>query len=700
MAVINISPPFPSFFDTDGSPLEDGLIYIGQANLNPTIAANQVPIYADSTLLAPLAQPVRTLGGYPIINGAATKVYAGVGDYSIVVYDKHGRLVYAALSNKTKFGLIDLSTDVTGFLPASMIEYPPTLAEIAAGAIITNKSIPSHDYGGIIYPIRYGFLPTASAAANVNALATAALVLAQATTIKIRDAVVYAVDTGTMPEVHLTPGAHDINNVISWPAYVTIRGDRTIIRQTDVTKVHFTTAPSYRVEIEGITFVGGKNAFWGTGVNTDTSRVVLRRCNFQTDNLTNYAVLVDTQTCNTLLDECWVMNSPLFADIYGDFCEIRNCWVIGYYNATGLKPDNTDSVANHCRYMRICGGSWVPEAGPGLSVNTRWISNRGGFLSVEDVQFGGENAGLPTIYEFGSAVVVGPTFLTLSGVVVKNCQLSCGHQSRADRGILILQGSVPSIIDIEDGFGSAAIAKLINDNAMTAPTLATWLLTNIYNTNAKISIRIRGMNYEPAVTTILGDQMPAALLPFAKTDTACRGVNPGYNQLGPINTPMREYDPDWSGVAALALSAVAGKVEDIATTAYQNMLSVTKSANGAVGMASCIIEVEVSAAIISAVPVYTANSAKFRITLVAGAANAITGVITTLDQNNIAQGGAGPGNVLGLQILAGATATSATIQVRANDGTMVKGSIAWNAKMISVTANNNTDGKVFSIASF
>jgi hypothetical protein len=163
---------------------------------------------------------------------------------------------------------------------------------------------------------------------------------------------------------------------------------------------------------------------------------------------------------------------------------------------------------------------------------------------------------------------------------------------------------------------------------------------------------------------------------------------------------MREYDPDWSGVAALALSAVAGKVEDIATTAYQNMLSVTKSANGAVGMASCIIEVEVSAAIISAVPVYTANSAKFRITLVAGAANAITGVITTLDQNNIAQGGAGPGNVLGLQILAGATATSATIQVRANDGTMVKGSIAWNAKMISVTANNNTDGKVFSIASF
>jgi hypothetical protein len=35
MTALSIQPPFPIFTDTDGSPLENGYIWIGTANLDP-----------------------------------------------------------------------------------------------------------------------------------------------------------------------------------------------------------------------------------------------------------------------------------------------------------------------------------------------------------------------------------------------------------------------------------------------------------------------------------------------------------------------------------------------------------------------------------------------------------------------------------------------------------------------------------------
>jgi hypothetical protein len=35
MTALSIQPPFPIFTDTDGSPLENGYIWIGTANLTP-----------------------------------------------------------------------------------------------------------------------------------------------------------------------------------------------------------------------------------------------------------------------------------------------------------------------------------------------------------------------------------------------------------------------------------------------------------------------------------------------------------------------------------------------------------------------------------------------------------------------------------------------------------------------------------------
>lgn len=99
MTYFPVVSPFEIFFDLDGNPLEDGYIYIGEANQNPI--TNQITVYWDSTGLYPAAQPIRTIDGYPDRNGSPAKIYVNAGafeDYSILINDKHGRLVFYAQS--------------------------------------------------------------------------------------------------------------------------------------------------------------------------------------------------------------------------------------------------------------------------------------------------------------------------------------------------------------------------------------------------------------------------------------------------------------------------------------------------------------------------------------------------------------------------------------------------------------------------
>ena len=67
-------PPFPQYFDTDGSPLDGGRLYFGQVNQNPEIAP--ITVYWDAAGTQPAAQPIETLNGYTYRNGTPAQVYA------------------------------------------------------------------------------------------------------------------------------------------------------------------------------------------------------------------------------------------------------------------------------------------------------------------------------------------------------------------------------------------------------------------------------------------------------------------------------------------------------------------------------------------------------------------------------------------------------------------------------------------------
>lgn len=112
MTFFPVQPPYEIFSDLDGNPLEDGYVYIGEANQNPI--TNPITVTFDSNGLYPAAQPIRTIGGYPSRNGSPSNIFVLSGpleDYSILVKDKKLRTVYYIESAAAISGVKDNQLD-------------------------------------------------------------------------------------------------------------------------------------------------------------------------------------------------------------------------------------------------------------------------------------------------------------------------------------------------------------------------------------------------------------------------------------------------------------------------------------------------------------------------------------------------------------------------------------------------------------
>jgi predicted outer membrane repeat protein len=93
-----IQTTFPIFTDLDGTPLENGYIYIGTFGENPVDNSKQIPVYYDKESQEPVSQPIRTISGYPSRGGSPAQLYTN-SKYSIVVQNSEQELVYSSLAS-------------------------------------------------------------------------------------------------------------------------------------------------------------------------------------------------------------------------------------------------------------------------------------------------------------------------------------------------------------------------------------------------------------------------------------------------------------------------------------------------------------------------------------------------------------------------------------------------------------------------
>lgn len=90
MALTQVTGPYPIFTDLDGTPLDDGYLYIGAINEDPE--TNPIQVFFDSNLTIPATQPIRTSNGYAYRNGTPALLYTG-GEFSITIRNKRSEFV-------------------------------------------------------------------------------------------------------------------------------------------------------------------------------------------------------------------------------------------------------------------------------------------------------------------------------------------------------------------------------------------------------------------------------------------------------------------------------------------------------------------------------------------------------------------------------------------------------------------------------
>ena len=110
MSALSIQVPFPVFQDRDGQPLDNGYVWIGVANLNPQ--TNPLVTYYDAALTILAIQPLRTINGYISNAGTPAQVFVDAANFSILVQDSKGTMVYN-FPNATGISAVIDSCDVT-----------------------------------------------------------------------------------------------------------------------------------------------------------------------------------------------------------------------------------------------------------------------------------------------------------------------------------------------------------------------------------------------------------------------------------------------------------------------------------------------------------------------------------------------------------------------------------------------------------
>lgn len=95
MTTQSVLQPFALFADRSGLPLTGGSVYVGVAGANPT--TNPLQVYFDSALTVPAAQPIRTVNGFPVNGNAPARLFVNAADFSLLVQDSAGQLVFSAL---------------------------------------------------------------------------------------------------------------------------------------------------------------------------------------------------------------------------------------------------------------------------------------------------------------------------------------------------------------------------------------------------------------------------------------------------------------------------------------------------------------------------------------------------------------------------------------------------------------------------
>jgi len=515
MTYFPVANPYNIFTDTDGLPLENGYIYIGEANLNPV--TNPITVYWDEAGLYPAAQPIRTVNGYPSRAGNAAKIYTNAGayeDYSLLIKDRHLRTVHYVRSTLTAASIqgatIDLIADlrdINGYGRPIYVRGHTSLGDggqgnfewfdgAAPGTYVDNNGtviVPTLGDGSgawirqfyNVVSVRWFGATGDGTTDDSDAIDNAAQALYDG-----RD--IYSA-TYSMATLSFPQGVYRITREIEIYEQQHMEGQHAVIH-IDYDGYGFFTQ-GHKFYCRDIIFEGGKGGFRIQTFNVNTAMAKWEYCQFR--NYTEYGINYEdtaasggsnSTTCK--ISFCNFLNGQYILRSTADYTEMTDCWLQPSPGLITTAPFQL--IRGKLVLRRNVGVSSRPD----VTAFYRWvdISNGvGAMLIAENMRFGGEDGGwcvaVSNVFQSGTV----PT-----GIILRDCEAYSATPLGTDAATLVYLNQLPNKVILNNcwGFTATNAKSTVRLDAALDPAGAS-VRTDIANGN--IDVRI---NNCPKVNTL------------------------------------------------------------------------------------------------------------------------------------------------------------------------------------------------------
>lgn len=616
-----IAAPFQQFFDTDGSPLNNGYIYLGKTGTNPV--TNPILVYWDEDATLPAALPLRTINGYIVRSGTPARVYTNEDNYSILVRNSKQATVYTVLEVFPTIGktgyivgtIADLRalslTLSTGDMVKVLGYY--TAGDLGGGDFIYNStSSATEDNGAVIDPTTLAgrFLRI------VPTLVTPQLWGAKADGSYDDAAAIQACHTwayvnrgftnngfsgsASVAYVHFPAGVYRTASTINVDAYTTLSGERASFKP-DSGVTCFTFTSSYQNRIDNLVFIGGAWAFKVETGNTDTSTFTVENCEFQ--DQTSGHIQTSALSASTLfrIKHCkFYSNSSsssfIGIDLKGGSLHLTACWV----TTAQTFIRNGDSTTGQGGTVILDDLFGVPRyAGNG---GVTWVNNSCN-LEMRSCRFGGEADG---------AIVVcnPPVTATSTYVIIDKCGLYPGDAP------IVTFNYMPNNFQCTNNFGNSNSWEkgfLFNSGSTTSyGAIRGSTNTFIVRDNSETSApNYQGSQVGQSKTHALNNEKINPSNTIFTADKVAQYISDGGAGWGGSNANITVTTPTTNGFGA-AVRAITGS-----SALYNGSFSETYTTglNGlASGMYTVVVNVTITTEHITSVTIYAgANDKGFKL---------------------------------------------------------------------------------------
>ncbi|ENB9666696.1 hypothetical protein ABJB81_005095 [Pseudomonas putida] len=290
---------------------------------------------------------------------------------------------------------------------------------------------------------------------------------------------------GTTPKVVIRSGDYRVSQTLALPSYLDLEAEDSIITGTDANLDIF-SGLAYQWRISGLIMVGGRYHIDLYNANINGTMVDLEYCQSHLSG----AAAVNTRaigsdpsgnayshlSCGLTLKKYKIMACRQGVLNCCDSFVLIDCWVQPNKNnmaastAVFVNKGASASDPNPLTRMEIRGGLYIPDLGvQGVDRvdNVRWVDNYGSFLAGNHARFGGENGGIPIVWQHGGPNTSFPWVNT--EVVLKDATLFSGPDTRSDSGVLGIIGAVPNRFVLHNCPGPVSRPPIVNLSSLNIP---------------------------------------------------------------------------------------------------------------------------------------------------------------------------------------------------------------------------------------